>query len=425
MIRSLATLLRLQRDQWRRPSELARIQARRLRRMVRHSYDQVPFYRRRLDEAGLDPARIKGLADLRNLPPVSRSELQDRSPYDLLASGVDPARCKQLTTAGSSGAPLTVVFSKTDDWFKDLVWARTSLANGRGIRDLTVYFKFQSAPPRGFERLGIWPRLTLSVLDPPEERIKAMRRADVKIVRANAFELVNMADVMLDSGVEDIRPKAVFSMGSLLDTNARERISRAFGCPVFDCYGATELGCIAWECSRHSGLHINMDTVGVEFLHGDEPARPGQLARLVCTSLFSLTMPFIRYDIGDIGVLDPAPCPCGRGLPLMSRLEGRADDFFIRTDGRWISPSEVVNRLKRLPGLARFRLVQKTPSLVDLWVVPTQGHSELSSEESVTILRDILGKHLQVRFHVVDQLPPDPGRKIRSMISEVPREHPA
>ena len=422
MIRPFIELLRLYRDQWRTPEALAAIQLRKLQRMLDHAYWHVPFYRRLFDEAGFDPAALRSLDDLRQIPATTRQTLQLMPAGEIMASGVDPTRCKQLTTAGSSGMPLTVYLRPEDDRFKDMVWARTSLACGKRLTDRTVYFKFQSAPPYWFERLGLWRRITLSVLDPLEERIEAMRRARIQIVRGNAFELLQVANAVLAMGVTDIRPRAVFSMGSLLDEHARTQIEKAFACDVYDCYGATELGCVAWECSEHRGLHINTDTTVVECLNGDQPAAPGQPGRIVCTALHSFAMPFIRYDIGDIGVLGDGPCLCGRGLPLMTRLEGRADDFFVASDGRSISPSVVVNRVKRTPGIGQFRLTQKSTARIDAQIVSAAGFSDASKDAFIATLTDIMGPGLEVHITVVDELPVDPGRKIRSMISEVQRE---
>jgi phenylacetate-CoA ligase len=419
MIRPFIELAGLHRNQWRTPEALATIQFGKLQRMLDYSYRQVPFYRRLFDEAGFNPAALQDPDDLRQIPVTTRQTLQLKPLAEILSSAVDPTCCKKLTTAGSTGMPLTVYISPEDDRFKDMVWARTSLACGKRLTDRTVYFKFQSGPPYWFERLGIWRRVILSVLDPPEERVEAMRRARTQIVRANAFELLGVANAILEMGVTDIRPRAVFSMGSLLDEDARTKIERAFACDVYDCYGATELGCVAWECPEHSGLHINIDTTVVECLDGDQPAAPGQPGRLVCTALHSFAMPFIRYDIGDIGVLSDEPCPCGRGLPLMAHLECRADDFFISSYGRSISPSGVVNRIKRTPGIGQFRLTQKSPARIDAQVVPATSFSDASKDALVATLTDIMGPGLQLHITLVDEMPIDPGRKIRSMISEI------
>jgi len=323
MLKSLIDLYRLNKNQWRSSEDLAALQLDRLRTVVQHAYDKVLVYRRRFDDAGFHPDQLQGLDDLRRIPTITRRELQSLPLEDIIASGVAPAACQTLTTAGSSGMPLTVYVRPQDDRMKDMVWARTSLACGKRLTDITVYFKYQSAPPQWYERLGLWRRLTLSVLDPAEERVRIMQQASPQVLRGNAFELLNTANAALEMGVNDIRLRAVFSMGSLLDDVARERISQAFRCDVFDFYGATELGCIAWECPEHRGLHINVDNVVVEFLDSDDrPVAPGESGRIVCTSLNFFAMPFIRYEIGDVGVLGESPCSCGRGLPLMTRLMG-------------------------------------------------------------------------------------------------------
>ncbi|HVS02377.1 MAG TPA: hypothetical protein VMT16_06375 [Thermoanaerobaculia bacterium] len=421
-VRATRDLTRLWRDQWRSQEQLERLQLRKLRRMLAYAYHQVPYYRRLFDEVGVRPEEVRSVADLRRIPTTSRRLLQRLPVSEIVARDVAPERCKQLTTAGSTGMPLTVYVRPEDDRFKDLVWARTSLADGRRPWDRTVYFKFQFPPPNWFERFGVWPRAMLSLLDPPQQRVESLRRIRARVLRGNAFELVRTAQAVLDAGATDIRPHAVFSMGSVLDEASRELLERAFGCEVFDCYGATEVGCIAWECRQHRGLHLNVDTTVVELLDGDRPAAPGVPARLVCTGLHGFAMPFIRYEIGDVGVLAEAPCPCGRGLPLLARLEGRADDFFLARDGGWISPSVVVNRVKRTPGVAQFRLTQRTPTRIEALILPGEGFGEESLAAFEATLRDILGSPLALDVSVVDELPVDPGRKIRSMICEVDRE---
>lgn len=419
MLRPLLTLANLWRNQWRSADELADIQLRKLRRIVDHAYRRVPFYRRRFDAAGYRPGDLRELSDLHRLPPFTRRDMKAEPAAAVVAEGIDPARCKQLVTAGSSGMPLTVYMLPQDDLVKDMVWARTALANGKRLSDRTVYLKFQSAPPRWFERLGVWRRLNLSVLDPPETRLRAMQTAKVDILRGNAFELLNIAEAALELGIDTIRPRAIFSMGSLLDEDARARIMQAFGCEVFDCYGATELGCIAWECRAHAGLHINTDSVVVEFLDGDEPAVPGRQARLVCTALDFRAMPFIRYDIGDVGVLGNAPCACGRGFPLMRNLEGRADDFLIRMDGKRVSPSVIVNRIKRTPGVVQFRLRQTSPTHIDALVIPGAEYGPAAHAAMTGTLRAIMGEGIALDIQTVDELPRDPGRKNRSTICDI------
>lgn len=422
MCAHLLELSRLQKNQWKSPEALAVLQFGKLRQIVRHAYENVPFYRQHFEKAGFFPQKIKKFSDISLIPPVTRSQLQVASSEEILTQGVRPDNCKQVITAGSSGQPLRIYMTSQEARLKDMVWARTALANGRGLTDRCAYIKYPAPSSHWFERLGIWSRINLCVYDSYEDWIKVIRRSKPPFLRGNAFELARFADTLLAKGVQDIRLKAVFSISSLLDNDKRERIQKAFGCEVFDCYGSAELGCIAWECSEHKGLHINVDTTVVEFLHKDEPAQPGQRARLVCTNLQRFAMPIIRYEIGDIGVLNNESCSCGRGLPLMASLEGRADDFFLCSDGRLISPSILVSRLKKIQGLYRFRLVQKHIDVVEAFVVPQEKFSGSLIESVDAALKEMLGRKIELKIRLMNELPRDPQQKIRSLISEVNRD---
>ena len=211
-------------------------------------------------------------------------------------------------------------------------------------------------------------------------------------------------------------------MGSLLTPSARTLIKTAFGRNVFDCYGATELGCIAWECSAHSGYHLNIDTVVVEVVKNGRPAEPGEMGKIIGTGLHSFAMPFIRYDTGDIGVRAVRGCPCGRTLPLLEKIEGRADDFFIAEDGTAISPSVIVNQVKLIPGLGQFRMIQHDLKRVTTEIT-ADGRSIQDTVAGVkNTMTNIMGRNLIIEVKAVSNISPDPSGKIRSLISKVKKE---
>ena len=223
----------------------------------------------------------------------------------------------------------------------------------------------------------------------------------------------------MQKGVEGINPRLLFSMGSLLDRKSRELIESTFSAEVFDCYGATELGCIAWECSEHRGYHINIDTVLVELIKNGRTARPGEMGKIICTALHSLAMPFIRYDTGDVGIASDERCPCGRGLPLLKSIEGRADDFFVSTNGALYSPSIIVNQIKLISGISQFKVIQHSERDVIAQVVPDKDFSQETGKKIKETMRKIMGNDLNIEVDVLDVIPPDPSGKIRSLISKV------
>lgn len=408
------------RDQWRRPARLEAIQGRRLRRLVNHACRNVPLYRRLFDEAGVGPGSITCAADLRRLPVVTRAMLQQLPREDVTPWGVPAERLKPVMTSGSTGRPLTVFEGRRDRCVHDMVWTRASLASGRRLFDRTVYFKFYMPPHRWFERLGLWRKIIVPVTMPLDERVALMRRERPDGVRGNVWQLLDTAHFMRSNGIDDIRPRLICSIGAVLDAPSRTLIESVFRAPVFNVYGAVEVGCIAWECPQHRGLHVNTDTVVLEVLRDGRPAGPGETGRLVCTGLLSYDMPFIRYDLGDIGAVGTEPCPCGRGLPLLTSLEGRDDEFCVRRDGSLVSPSILLNHVNRVPGLLRFRVEQVDRATVQVQAVARPEAAATVCTGVENELKRILGPGLRIIVTPVDAIDPDPSGKLRSLISRVP-----
>lgn len=419
LLSSLSDLHRLRKQQWLGTVELKEIQRRKLLAMLRHAYQNVSYYRNLFDSAGIRPEDIKNVEDLSKIPITTRSQLQQLPPEEIVAKGISLSHCKKITTAGSSGIPLVVFLRKKDNDFYDMVWARTSLENGKRLWDSTAYFKFHFPPKFWFERLGIWRKKIISLLDDPEKQIEFLRRVRPDVIRGNAFQLVSLAKIMYQKKIKDINPRLVFSLGSLLDSKSRELIASAFGAEVFDYYGATELGCIAWECSDHKGYHINIDTVVVELIKKGKAANLGEMGKIICTGLHSFAMPFIRYDIGDVGIASEEKCSCGRGLPLLRSLEGRADDFFVSTNSTLFSPSVIVNQIKLISGISQFKIIQNSEKDVTAQIAPGNNFSQDTINKIKETMRKIMGNDLNVEVQIFDVIPPDPSGKIRSLISKV------
>jgi phenylacetate-CoA ligase len=141
-----------------------------------------------------------------------------------------------------------------------------------------------------------------------------------------------------------------------------------FGIKVTDLYGCEEVGLIACECERHDGLHLNVVQVFVEILREDgTPAAPGEAGLVVVTDLLNRAMPLIRYRLEDLAERAAAPCPCGRGLPMLRRVVGRMADFLKRTDGSRVAGISLIeNTLTAVPGIQQMQIVQE--DLLDIVV---------------------------------------------------------
>ena len=420
---SILDLYRLRRQQWLETRELEEIQRKKLRAMINHAYRNVAYYRRLFDSAGIRPEDIKTADDLVRVPITGRQDLQRLPSEDIVAKNIDLKLCKRLLTSGSSGIPLTVYRTARDCDFYDMVWARTFLENGLRLRDKIADLYYYDFPPkRWFERLGIWRKTIISVMDDPRKQIETLRRVRPDVMRGDPFALVNLASVVQQMGIDGINPRVVFTMANLLDQQSRGLIESALHTRVFDCYGAIELGCIAWECSARRGYHINIDTVVVEFIKYGESVGKGERGKIVCTGLHSFAMPFIRYDLGDVGIASDEKCPCDRGMPLLKGLEGRADDFLVSADGTLHSPPAIINQIELIAAIRQFRIIQDSERKVTAQIVPDKGISLETSEKIKHTMTKIMGDDLEIQLEIVDAIPPDPSGKIRSIISKVKKQ---
>jgi len=180
-----------------------------------------------------------------------------------------------------------------------------------------------------------------------------------------------------------------------------------------------EFGAMAWECAPHRGFHINTDTVLLETVRDGTVVETGKKGRIVATGLYFYAMPFIRYDTGDVGILSRKHCPCGRGLPLLEKLEGRCDDLVSLPDGR-VLPPEFSIFLRNIKGIRQYRVVQEKIDALLVYLVLEANPSSDLVERVKEGIKTSVGEAVTVGVKIVDEIPLDGSGKLRSVISYVP-----
>ncbi len=416
-------LIGLQRRQWWPRERLEVWQLKRLRNLVRHAQARVPFYERLYREAGVDAASVESLDDLRRLPVVRREDLQSRPREELVARGTEPARCIATRTSGSTGVPLEILSLRRDRSVFNPSFFRAYMA--WGLRPWHRLTYFQARPEKLLERswfefFGIFRRQMLSSLDEPERWLEAIRSWRPHMIHGYALTLKLLAEAAVRRG-ETVPVALVASTSGVLDGVGRDMIRRAFGARIVDIYASEEAGSVmAWECPECEGYHLCLDTVVVESLRDGRPARPGEDAEVVVTNLSNFTMPLIRYEQGDVVRLAEREPVCGRGLPLIESVQGRAGDYVVLASGRRLTPHPFFLVLDHALGVGRWQVVQEG---LDRMVVRTTVAAGADGVDSAGIrdgLRSLVGPEVDIEVVVVDRLREDPSRKLRSVISLVP-----
>lgn len=425
---SLQTVLhlsRLRKNLRRKPSELEKMQIKKLRAIVRHAYRDIPFYHRKFKNARIDPDQIRSIEDLKKIPFTSRSEVQAASSREMVASNLDPCRLIKRRTSGSVGQPLTVFVDEGTARFEAALWLRAMFENGLRLRDKLVVIHDPASKflenGKWLKNLGIIRRENISILEDAKNQLALLKKNEPEVIKSYPSALAIIANLCMARGYS-IKPRLIFTGAELLDEATREFISSTFDAEVLDNYGCNEFSLLAWECGQHLGYHINSDSVVMEFINRGERAASGERGEIVCTGLVNQVMPLIRYRVGDVGISSDEQCSCGRILPLMEVLEGRADDFLVTLDGKLVSPLIFhPYPFENSEWIKQFRIVQEKRDklIVQLVIKEDAGDVAKIITDAGVRLIELFGTGMQVEFRTVKSIERDASGKLRKIVSHV------
>ncbi|MES2537641.1 MAG: phenylacetate--CoA ligase family protein [Pseudomonadota bacterium] len=424
---SVAIRKQMESSQWWDEKQLQELQLERLRQLLGHAQQHVPYYRDLFKEIGFNAEDIKSLADLSRLPLLDKSKI--RANTDALKS--DTARgLSRFNTGGSGGEPLIFYIGKervshdvaakwraTRWWNVDIgdaeivVWGspiELGAQDGvRGLRDRVLRTKLLPA----FEMSE--PKL--------DGFLDEIRARCPKMLFGYPSALSHIARHAYTKGIrmDNLGIRVAFVTSERLYTQQREQITETFGCPVANGYGGRDAGFIAHQCPE-GGMHITAEDIIVEILNPQGEAVPvGESGEIVVTHLATGDFPFIRYRTGDIGVLDPMPCTCGRGLPLLKDIQGRTTDFLVAKNGTIMHGLALIYILRDLPQVRAFKIVQESVDHTDVWVVPEGELTPEIIEKIIQGFKARLGQDVSIVVKSVMEIPAEKSGKFRYVVSKV------
>lgn len=419
--RHLQYLRTLRRTQFDPPEVVRARQLAALQAILHHAFDTVPFYRAAWTAAGVHPNDVKGLTDLRHFPIVTKTDLRTRAAEFHSEAYRGPYVTKR--TSGSTGVPLTI---RLDEPGKQWKYAGTLRGDewsgwrlGQRVAKLWGNPEYRHYGFKGRLRNAILDRAvhldTVRLTDSRmREFVTAIRRHRPGLLFGHAHSLYLIADRLKKQGIDDVRPNGIVSTAMPLHDWQRKTIEEVFGTKATDRYGCEETSLIAGECEVHRGLHVNADSVHVEVESG-EPTGP-----LLVTDLCNQSMPLIRYRNGDHVTLTDRVCSCGRGLPLIEKVEGRDADYVVTPTGSLISGISLTENFACLiEGTAQVQIVQEAVTHLRLRIVPSEAFGADSRRQIARLVGDTFGPTMRHEIELVDAIPQEPGGKYRFCISKV------
>jgi phenylacetate-CoA ligase len=414
--------------QWYSREQLKEYQEERLRLLIKHAYENVPYYNQVMKDRKLTPDDITMVEDLPKLPVLTREIVRDRLD-DLVDKNAKRSGLIPGSTNGTTGSPLKLYWDDQVCLMKNVVdWRQKKIA-GINLGDKMAFLFGREVVPIKRNRPPFWRynwlfnHLYFSLFH------FSAKTAPVYIDQLFAYKpaaiegfpnsLSLLARNMIDMN-KTFPMKAAFCSSEPLLPHQRQIIEKAFACKLYDSYGMAERAVYGIECEHHF-KHINSDYSIVEILDNEfSPMEMGQEGKIVTTALHSFSMPFIRYQTSDITALLPDNCSCGRGFPLMKNIAVRDIEILTTTDGRFIVPAIISGIYDKLTGIRELQFVQENRGLIVMNLVKSTTYADSDSQKIVAETKRIFGSDMQIELNFVDHIPRTAGGKFRWMVSKVP-----
>ncbi len=406
-----------------------------LKAMLRHAHATVPYYQRTWDETDVHPNDVHDFADLEAFPIVTKSDLRKHE-REFLSTAYHGQKLVTKRTSGSTGVPLTIRLDEPGKQWKYACTLRSDEWSGwrLGQRVAKVWGnpEYRHFGLKGRLRNYLLERAVyLDTIHLTNERIHefatTIRRQRPGLLFGHAHSLFLLADKLKQDGITDIRPHGIVSTAMPLHAWQRTTIEEVFGVAATDRYGCEETSLIACECEKHRGLHLNADSIFAEVEGGRKPTHRDGWALtgpLLVTDLANFAMPLIRYRNGDHVTLTDRVCDCGRGLPLIEKVEGRDADYVVTPSGSLISGISLTENFALLiAGTAQVQIIQEEVTLLHLKIVPDDTFGPTSRQQIAKLVADTFGPTMRHELELVDAIPQEASGKYRFCVSKVAPRH--
>ena len=415
-------------SQWWDEKRLKELQLARLKALLLHADEHVPYYRELFRKTGFDPKGVKSLADLERLPLLAKADI--RAHTEALKAD-DAKGLARFNTGGSSGEPL-IFFIGNERVSHDVAakWRATRWW-GVDIGDPEIVVWGSPIELGKQDRIkALRDRLLRTSLLPAfemsEEKldrfIARIRAARPRMLFGYPSALAHIAEHARSKKIrmDDLGIKVAFVTSEALYDHQRKTISTVFGCPVANGYGGRDAGFIAHQCPS-GNMHITAEDIIVEIVdENGQPLPAGESGEIVVTHLATKDFPFIRYRTGDVGALDEKPCPCGRGLPLLKEIQGRTTDFVVAKDGTVMHGLALIYILRDLPGMKQFKIIQESLDLLRIQMATDETFSEESCSTIEAGMKKRLGQDVTVEIERMAEVPKEASGKFRYVVSRLP-----
>jgi len=411
----------LMNSQWWSADELKEYQNEKLRALIKHSYDNVPYYNELFHSLHLTPEDIKTSKDLYKLPILTKDILRENIKNGkIIAKNISKKSLLLSSSSGSTGEPLQYYKTRDAESFNKACAIRGWYWMGYRLGDR--YIKL-SQNPRPLLK-NIQDKFNncfyISVQQLTDENfreiVEKINNFKPLFIRSYPDPMLFLTNYIIKNHIQIITPRAIATTGNILFDEYREKIENVFKCKIFDSYSC-EGGANVSECETHNCYHSSMEYAITEIVDNNMiEVGNGYLGRVITTDLHNYAVPFIRYDTQDYIKKSKEKCKCGRELLAIDKIEGRDSDILITPSNKWLIVHNFTVYFEWIDSVEQFQVNQNKIDEINILLKVNQKYTKQIESEILKYWQNYVGEDVNVRIEIVDDIPLTKSGKRRFLI---------
>jgi phenylacetate-CoA ligase len=433
----LAVIYQLEQSQWWSTQQMLDHQFEQLNIVLSYGYENSAFYQETFNKIGFDLHHKITPENWRNIPILTRSQLQESGDL-LLSKSIPPNHGKvyKISTSGSTGKPITAYKTEIISFFWNIFTLREHIWQQRDCHKTLSsirLFKNNSFPYPEGKQCHDWGH-PINLLDKTGLAFILDLQTDVKnqlewLTRKNPDYLLTFPSNVLELAKLAIKENIKLSnlleictVGEVVDQQIRDLCKQAWNVPIKDIYSSQEVGYIALQCPENNHYHIQSENLYVEILNEEnQPCKVGEIGRVVVTTLHNFAMPLIRYEIGDYAQVGEF-CSCGRGLPVLTQIMGRVRNMLTLPTGEKRWPVIAWPEYAKIAKVKQQQLIQKTLDTLEVRLVTEEIITPQQEKEISKMITKKLGYDFDLYFTYPKEITRSKSGKFEEFISEISRQ---
>ena len=401
---------------------LLRFQKEQLKYLILHADKNVPYYHRVFKEIGI----LNNGVDLSKFDkiPILTKEIMSKHYKNLISKDCKNRRWYYNSSGGSTGEPTRFIqddcYSKWSNATQQHYYQDLLGIDERNVKKIILWGSERDVFKGSVglkSKVGHWLTNTILLNSfrmtrvDMEKYIKIINSFKPELIRGYAGSLYELCRYAKKKKLTISAPKILISAAETLKYDMREKIEGVFGIKLYDFYGSRETASIAAEC-KNGLMHVFMFNNYVEILDNhNQPVQEGKEGRVIVTNLHNYSMPFIRYEIGDVAVVGPEQCECGNPLPTLKKVTGRITDHFVKEDGTIIHGEFFTHLFYLKDWVKAFQIIQEDYNKIRILAVTTGRVNEHQKKDIEKKIKVVMEKDCKIQWEIVEDIPPTKSGK--------------